>query len=204
MNTIISTNYHSINNGSIAEIYKNTLNKNSDIQEHLPVLYKYAQIVNSIVELGCRTGNSTIAFLNGLKKDGWMKSYDNWSEGNENRIFNPPIEILIKEKIAKEEGLNFKIITANDLEIEIPECDLLFIDTEHNGNQIYKELILHANKIKKYIIMHDTVTFGLFPENKNEINRGMMFGIIPFLINHKEWHVKEHYLNCNGLLILEK
>jgi hypothetical protein len=40
--------------------------KNSDINEHLPTLYKYASECESIIELGVRGVISTYAFIYGL------------------------------------------------------------------------------------------------------------------------------------------
>jgi hypothetical protein len=38
---------------------------------------------------------------------------------------------------------------------------MLFIDTYHNAETVLAELINSADKVKKYIIFHDTELFGL-------------------------------------------
>lgn len=186
---------------TIKDMYELSRHISHDIYQHMPTLTEYAQKVDSIVELGVRTGNSTLAFLNGLKPTAWMKSYDNWSESKE---FTPSNGILLIQNQAKNQGLNFELITANDLEIEIPEVDLLFIDTLHIASHLEQELKLHAKKVKKYIIFHDTVIDGLFSEEYGQQNRGLMFAIIPFLLNNPEWMVSKHFTYNNGLLILRK
>lgn len=44
----------------------------------------------------------------------------------------------------------------NDLEVQLPECDILMIDTLHTYDQLLKELKLLSGKTKRYILMHDT------------------------------------------------
>jgi len=150
-----------------------------------------------VVELGCRSGNSTVSFLNG--KPLWMKSYDNWSETT-----TPPASIIQIHENAKLEGIDHELITANDLEIEIPECDILFIDTLHIDWQLELELELHAKKAKEMIVLHDTVTFGFFPEGEGQRYRGMGFALVHFLEKNPQWFISEHYLYNNGLMILKR
>jgi hypothetical protein len=99
---------------------------------------------------------------------------------------------------AKEVGIDFKFIQKSDLKIEIKETDLLFIDSWHVYNQLRQELLLHCNKVKKYLIFHDTVTFGAYGEDGGI---GLMPALEEFLFWHPEWVVKEIYNNCNGLII---
>ena len=53
----------------IEEKYKFLCKKPSDINEHLPTLYKYASECESIAELGVRGVISTWALLYGLLKN---------------------------------------------------------------------------------------------------------------------------------------
>ena len=165
----------------------------SDINEHLPVLAKYAKECNHITELGVRTVISTWALASGNPKV--LRSYD---------IFHPEKHGAkqhfeqFNEAIAETE-IDFLFTEADDLQIEIEETDLLFIDTWHVYEQLKKELELHGNKAKKYIIFHDTVTFA-------EQGEGGGVGLIPaineFLRANPHWVIIEHFLNCNGLMVL--
>jgi hypothetical protein len=67
------------------------------------------------------------------------------------------------------------------------------IDTEHTYEQCIKELRMHAHKVDKYIIFHDTVLF-------NDLNKA----INEFMEVNQQWKVKEVLTNNNGLTILEK
>ena len=100
----------------------------------------------SITELGSRHGDSTVALLNSQPET--MVSYD-----------------LFKSEFIDEIKLeNYKFITDDTLKISIEETDLLFIDTLHRYFQLYNELGLHAKNVRKYIILHDTETYGLSDE----------------------------------------
>lgn len=45
-------------------------------------------------------------------------------------------------------------------EVEIAERDLLVIDTRHDDDQLREELRLHAGKVRRYVVLHDTTTDG--------------------------------------------
>lgn len=49
---------------------------------------------------------------------------------------------------------------ADSLAVEIPECDVLFIDTEHSGERIYQELTRHGSKVAETVIVRGTGAFG--------------------------------------------
>lgn len=172
------------------KLYKKLCNKKSDINEHLPTLKKYAEQCESITELGVRRGTSTCALLYGKPKQ--MQCYDIEQKGN--------LPLKEYEKFAYENDINFKFIIANVLHIEIDYTDLLFIDTLHTYNQLKQELSLHGNKALKYIIFHDTKTFGEIGEDKK--SPGLLKAIEEFLSKNSHWSVKEAYKNNNGLFIL--
>lgn len=153
-----------------------------DIFEHMPVLKRFAEECESIVEFGVRYANSTIAFLAAKPKK--MLSVDN--------VDAYPILLNTLSAIAKEAGVDFTFVIEDSRTIDIPETDLLFIDTEHTAEQLRAELKNAAHKVKKYMIFHDTVTFPeLYPVLVDE-----------FLPEHPEWTIKEHLTNNNGLTVL--
>jgi len=167
----------------------------SDISEHLFTLSNYAKECEHITELGVRAVVSTWALASGNPKK--LRSYDIQHPNNQggSDSFNQLLEAI------SETSIDFTFTEADDLTIEIEETDLLFIDTWHVYDQLKKELELHGNKARKYIIFHDTVTFGEHGDN-GEI--GLMPAINEFLEVNPQWQTKEHYQNNNGLLILER
>ena len=166
----------------------------SDINQLLPILKKYADRCGHITEMGVRSVVSTFAFMVALPKK--LISYD--IESIEN--FGMSIEWLTN--LAKENGVDFKFILGDTTKIEIEETYFLFIDTLHIYPQLKKELELHANKVKKYIGFHDTTTFEFVGEDPS--HKGLWPAIQEFLDENKDWVVAERFEHSNGLTILKK
>lgn len=177
--------------------------KPSDMHEHMPNLKMYADECEHVTEMGVRGIVSTYAFL--MSKCKSLVSID---------IVNPSVhgsDINDVYILANQIGKNFNFIQGDTLKIEISPTDLLFIDTLHAYDQLKQELALHAKKAKKYIIMHDTVTFGEFghtvedPANRYANVKGLNFAIQEFLEAHRnEWAYDRIYYNCNGLTVLKR
>ena len=164
--------------------YENACNNKSDINEHIPTLYEYANAVNHITELGVRWGVSTRAFLYSvIQRKTTLRSYD--------LVTNTWVTDLFVK--AKELNVDAVYQQANTLEMTLDQTDLLFIDTDHTYNQLSQELKLHGNKARKYIIFHDTVTF---PDLDKAINE--------FLSVNKHWNLLIKHVNNNGLTILQR
>lgn len=76
-------------------------------------------------------------------------------------------------QIAHEAGKDVEYIVTDVVQTQITETDLLFIDTWHLQAQLRQELSLHGNLAQKFLIFHDTHTFGTvdesleFPSNGN-------------------------------------
>lgn len=172
---------------TLDEWYDISVNKASDINEHIPTLKKFAEESEKVVELTSRAGISTAGLLAGKPKE--MVCYDSNHSA-------PAIEL---EKVSKETKFNF--IQGNSLEIEIPECDLLFIDTKHTGEHVYNELNKHAAKVSQRIIFHDTEIYG---ERGEDGSAGLLAGIRRFLHENPEWFTIRHDQNNNGLTVISR
>lgn len=168
----------------IEEKYEQLCEIESDINEHLPTLRKYALLSDRIVELGVRGMVSTWALLAGYPQ--FMISIDivHPSKHNGN------VEEL--EEITKNEGINWGFYKISSLDVQLDRHDLLFIDTIHSYDQLIQELKLHSPHTTKYIIMHDTV----IPEMQTAIDE--------FLIGNNDWKVKEVFINNSGLTVLQR
>lgn len=187
----------------IEEFYKNNCSSNSDINEHLPILFEYAKKCNHITEMGVRWVSSTWAFL--LSNPKKMISYDIIKHVNVDTVLH----------ITKEYDINYQFFESDVLKVNIEKTDLLFIDTLHTYNQLSMELNLHSNNVSKYIILHDTLSFGYKDEeifhNMSEIVKeqptkkmGLKNAINDFLNSEygSEWIIHEEFTNNNGLTIL--
>jgi len=182
----------------------------SDINEHLDTLQNLSSLCDSVIELGVRGGVSTNALLAG--KPNKMKSFDINSIGSLEQAFN---------EYANDKNISWKFFNENCLTTNnIDNCDLLFIDTFHSFKQISCELLLHGNKARKYLVFHDTVSFGhneelgeiqlqYLPESLRQFclslpdTKGIMPAIESFMLLFPQWKIDQHYQNNNGLLVLK-
>jgi hypothetical protein len=180
--------------------YNRVKNTFSDINEHIELLYTLGMECDRICEMGVRDGASTRAFLN---TNASLRSYD--------IELNEEVQNLFTR--AKSVGKDVTYEKENVLNIEIEQCDLLFIDTWHSGSQLKRELEIHGNKANKYLVFHDTHTYGCRDEKQNWrdfadkrpiAGEGLLKSIIDFVIENPEWKFKELRTNNNGLTVLER
>lgn len=169
----------------IDNIFNKLKETTSDINEHMETLRVLSTECSNITEMGVRRCVSTWAFIEGLKS-GKLVSIDikhpeDWG-GNLKQV----------KKACKKKNIDFTFILGNTLDIVIDDTELLFIDTQHTYKQLSQELALHSSKVRKFIILHDTVSFpGLWQAVEEFIQLGV-------------WEIKSHYTNNNGLTILER
>jgi hypothetical protein len=178
----------------IIEIYNRKCDEKNDINEHLPTFKKYTEGCDTVVEMGVRSVVSTWGFLAGKPKK--LISIDilhpNFWNSND-------LDYVIQ--YSKENNIDFEFIQADVLNIEIPECDILFLDTIHKYEQVKNELKLHSSKVKKYIIFHDTESYRVNGENGGV---GIWPAIEEFLNSNVEWSIHEIFTNNNGLTIIKR
>jgi len=195
--------------------YVTLCNKVSDINQHLPTLKEHASHCTSILECGVRDAVSTWAFLAGLlENNSATKKLTNCD------IYRSPNIKTVGDFAGKCE-VDYEFVTGNDLEVDLPDADLIFIDTWHVYAQLKRELALFAPKAKKYIILHDTTVdaergetlrMGYNAQKQaretgfpiEEIKKGLWPAVTEFLDSNTEWKLKKRYTNNNGLTILEK
>jgi len=174
-------------------IYQICLNHKCDINELFPVLRRYASQCDKVTEFGVRGVFSTYAFI--AARPDRLTSYDIETSPN----------ILEAMDVANEVGVDFSFEHKDVLTIDIDETDMLFIDTLHTCQQLGQELEKHHSKVRKYIVMHDTETWG----NKDEVEvdypaHGLLLAILRFLSFHKDWYVYFVTQESNGMIVLKK
>jgi hypothetical protein len=161
--------------------------------EHLPILEKYAEECNHVTEMGVAGVISTWALLAGSPKK--LVSIDlrhpSFYKGNLDEV----ITACAKENIL------FEFRQEDTLIMNIEETDLLFIDTWHTYEQLSKELLRHASMVRKYILFHDTVTFGLKGEDGSE---GLLKAIFDFLNQNPDWVLDKRFYFNNGMIVIKK
>lgn len=174
---------------NLEEIYNYYAGTGSDINEHFPTLRKYASECKHITEFGTRFVVSTYALMAGLPEK--LITYD----------ITPHSNIWQADAIAKANNVIFGFMERDTTKVQIEPTDLLLIDTLHNYSQCLTELTLHSNNVRKYIILHDTETYG---EKGESSPYGLKQAINEFLSKNPQWVQREHFTNCNGLTVLER
>lgn len=156
-----------------------------DILEHLCTLRLLARHCWHITEFGVRTGNSTIAFLAGMPRNAKLVSYDiNQPQ------FTPPEDAVGRWTFTQADTGNLPTLQ---------DTDMLFIDTLHTYDHVKREL-RHANKVRQWLVFHDTVLFGTNGENNQP---GINAAIREFQAANPDWLTYADCKHNNGLLILE-
>jgi hypothetical protein len=159
-----------------------------DISEHLGLLRGLAEHddVKSIVEIGFRGGVSANALA----------------------LAGKPLTCIDIEpcttaaKVMKSLAPHFTFVQGNSLEIDIPSCDLLHIDSLHTYKQLLTELRRHSGRVDQFIAMHDTETFG--DRGKDGTTPGLKDAIHEFILDNSDWRTMLHLKNNNGFTILER
>jgi hypothetical protein len=204
----------------LESLFVNLKNEKSDINEHLETLKKLASECDTVIEFGVRWMVSIIALaVSGCKN---LHAYDTTDPAG----FDPYRFQQLKN-YCERNNINFYLNEVNVLNIKtIPQCDMLFLDTYHSYLQLKCELFLFSDKVKKYIVMHDTFSFSASDEcyitreswfdmckDNPEILKivdikseksGLTSAIEEFLELNPEWEVFEKYTNNNGLTILKR
>jgi GT2 family glycosyltransferase len=163
----------------------------SDINQHLPILRAYADRCESVTEFGA--GRSSWSLLHARPKR--FRSYD--LEGDPRGVHVREIE-----EVGRSIGVDAAFALGNSLEITIEPTDLLFINTLHTYVQLTRELERHAPRVRKYILLHDTETYG--ERGEDGASPGLMGAVDDFLMKHFDWKMRDHLKHNNGLTILER
>jgi len=196
--------------------YETLCHTKSDINEHLPILFKYASKCDSAIECGVRRCVSCWSLLHGVLSN---------DSKNKKRLFlNDIAPCDVTEIITNTPSscITVDYMWCPDVDLKIDgEYDLVFIDTWHVYGLLKRELNKFGKIIKKYIIMHDTTIDEIHSEsvrNKHDIESkmrdfnytyeevtiGLGKAIDEFLKENPEWKLIEKLTNNNGLTVLER
>lgn len=168
-----------------SEIYK--LHSNAHKPEYMLVHKAITNLIencNSYTEFGVNQGATLAAAI--LKQPSKVRAYDikldNYSHAS--HLFNSYTE---------ENNIDYKIYEGDTLKIKIDPVDLLYIDTLHRYDHLIKELNLHGNKVKKYIVCHDTFA-----------QKGLHQACEEWVQKNPEWKIKEYCKVNVGYTVLER
>lgn len=205
--------YSSESAHELNRVYEYYCNEPSDIYQHIPVLKGLAEECSSVVEIGVRNVVSTWGILKGLSLSPFpQRSYLGID------ISDPPENTFnLAKNLSEANNVNFNFWLANDMTIDIPMTDMLFIDSYHIYAHLSYELEKFSPNVRKYIIMHDTSDpwgyadepgyggdYSEYPSFIDQNKKGLWPAIEDFLARHPEWALHQRLLNCHGLTVLRR
>lgn len=167
----------------------------SDIGEHMFLLAWLSSQCEHVTEFGTRwASGSTTALLTGQPD-----TFITWDID-----FGAIVNSRMADLNSVRGRTNFQARVGNSLEVLTEETDLLFIDTLHTAKQLYDELDRHGWSVRKWIVIHDTETFGQVGEDGS--TPGLRLAIRKFQkeVAFPLWKLKIDRKNCNGLVVLER
>ena len=146
------------------------------------------------MELGVKHGASATALLLGCNGDVWGFDIAMTPEAR---------------RLGELAGNRWHYVIGDSRTADVPDCDLMFIDSMHNYEHVRAELEAHADKVSKYLVFHDTITFGSFGavDESGRTVEGVL-GIRPaideLMMRDQTWFIERHDTHSHGLLVLER
>jgi beta-1,4-mannosyl-glycoprotein beta-1,4-N-acetylglucosaminyltransferase len=181
--------YASLRDLEIERMFLNVCDESSDIKGHLPTLKNISRMCGHVTEMVAQTGISIVALLAGKPEK--VVSYTIHDDGDcIDKLSKIPLKTV------------YTIAHGDSLSVEIEETDFLFIDTYHTYDRLSKELERHADSVRKYIALHDTITFGLSGEDGS--TPGLQKAVTDFLQKNTAWKVMDAYHHYHGFMVLER
>lgn len=194
----------------LEELYQELLSSRhrSEMRGHIETLRRIAFHCDHVTEFGVKTGQSTLAFL--CAQPDYLISVD--------LMLYPQVVDLM----AYTGRTSFCFKREDSRKVEIHDTDMLFIDSTHLGEHLKQELDRHADKVRKYLVFHDTVSAGnkgfwyrderyvhqygegvsVGDKGRKRRGQGLMPAIDKFLNIDDEWSIIKHYEHSKGLMIL--
>lgn len=168
--------------GIDAHIAENML-RQTDICEHLLTLYQYAHVCKSVLELGVRGGESTIALLYAMRENGGhLTSID------ADNCFNARVRVDTAGLLP-----HWTMIQGDDMAVPWEKhVGMMFVDTSHTYAHTLAELKKFEPLVERYILMHDTVSHPPVRQAIGEYFTGRENVKIGFTDS------------CNGLAVISK
>jgi hypothetical protein len=169
-------------------LYEAAATAPSDINEHVPTLYGLARGLTHITEMGVGRGHSTVAWL--------------MAQPDELVLVDIAYQRVIPTLERVRGRTLLRLIQADSRFVDMGDTDLLFIDTTHTYDVLQAELARNGNKARRYLVFHDTTTFGEVGEDRK--SPGLWAAIHNFMACNPHWHVRDRHHNNNGLTVLER
>lgn len=167
----------------------------------MKTIREYASRCERCVEFGCQQGRTAVAMLMECRN---VTSYDitETPESRELKTIAPHWLYRIQDSVIA----------------DFDWTDLLFIDSFHSHEQVKRELG-HADRVRKYLLFHDSITFGSVSAADERGNMSWTYkrgkpvppehiGIRPaidqLMIRDPSWRIDRHDTHSHGLLVLRR
>lgn len=172
--------------------YRHLCAEQSDINDALPTLRKYASQCRRVTEFGVRTAVSTTALL--VAQPDVLTCYD--------------LELntqFISDLMRMKGRTQFNVWKGDTRTIDIEPTDLLFIDTCHQYRQLKTELDRHSGKVTRFIILHDTTIYRNVDEGDSPPGpKGLWPAVEEFVLREPWWEVCEQIVSGSGLTVMKR
>lgn len=174
---------------TLDELYQHHLDSSPDIRGHLAYLRSLAATCKHVTEFGVRWGSAASALI---ISGACYRGYD----------ITETFEARQLMQVARQEGRDARLLVMSSLDAhDMEPTDLLLIDSLHTRDQASAEMAMHHHRVRRYIILHDTETFGQVGEDGGP---GLWPAVEDFLSQHQEWSIRERFVHDNGLTVLER
>lgn len=187
----------------IEELYAEHCAGPTGMAAHLPRLRELATSLPLAVEFGVNKGGSSSALILGAEH---VISYD-------------LRETSRARSLERAAGEWWEYRLQDSRTACFPPPDLLFVDSLHTYSQCRAELDAHANRVKRYLVFHDVITFGVIGADgeagdhlwEYEVGASVppeALGIRPaideLMVRDPSWRILASYTDSHGLLVLER
>ena len=176
---------------TIRELFENNC-KDSDMVELYEVIRNKTKKCRNVVEFGVWEWKVTTAILAWLWRYGKLVGYDKVSKS----------AVAALKEVAKQERKYFSYLWWDSIVMDIPEADMLVIDTLHNANQLWAELYDSHKKIDKWIVICGTNKYSEIWED--EWHLWLKFAINKFVTDIGWWEIDKVSCEWYGFTILKK
>ena len=147
--------------------------------EHLPTLRRLAGECDTVAELGRENGSSAFALM----------------MGEPNTVISVDIADCKfqghLDAAAQFFNINLVTLKADSRKVDIGPVDLLYVDSEHSYEQVRDELRQHIDNVGKYLVFHDTISYGEIQQAIHEEA-------------DEDFELIECYINNYGLWVMQR
>jgi len=174
---------------TLASWYAAAAAQPSDFHEHVATLKDLAASCTHVTELSCWLKPADVALALGVGESGTFVSVCRGAKPQWG-------------KLTAQMGERFVPHVAEPNAFAVEPTDLLFVDTEHTADALMPILERNHSRVRKYLIVHCTDTFGEVGDQSDR--PGVMHALRTFCLKHPEWVVKRHDRANHGLMVLSR